>query len=306
MDTTELLAMVDVLEIPDRITMPGGSVFLGLEALCLTCARFRTAGDLDELALKYNRARSSISEIVNWVVIFLDTNWKHLLDFDHMHLLSPPKLQQYASAIHRAGSPLKGVWGFIDCTIRQICRPSQYQRQAYSGHKRFHALKFQAIVLPNGLFGHLFGPHEGRRNDLFLLNESEVLEQCAEHAVREEMDENASDEDRYFQIFGDPAYGVSAHILSPFSGVGERTALQKEWNEKMSGVRIEVEHGFGIVSNTWPFLNAGWKMQTGASPVGRYYRVGVLLTNSINCLRPNQVSQAFRCQPPDIRAYFHH
>ena len=94
-------------------------------------------------------------------------------------------------------------------------------------------------MLPNGLFGHLFGPHEGRQNDSFMLNESMILETCTEHAVREGTDENSMDEDRYFQLFGDPAYGVSAHIQSPFSGVGgNQTALQKEWNELMSGVRI--------------------------------------------------------------------
>jgi hypothetical protein len=161
-------------------------------------------------------------------------------------------------------------------------------------------------MLPNGLFGHFFGPHEGQRNDSFMLNESMILEPCAEHAVREGTDENSMDEDRYFQLFGDPAYGVSAHIQSPFSGVGNRTALQKEWNELMSGVRIEVEHGFGIVSNTWPFLNAGWKMHLAASPVGHYYWVGVLLTNGIDCLHLNQVAQAFDCQPPELKNYFHH
>ncbi|KAJ6600829.1 hypothetical protein B0H10DRAFT_1887659, partial [Mycena sp. CBHHK59/15] len=51
----------------------------------------------------------------------------------------------------------------------------------------------------------------------------------------------------------------------------------------MSAVRIEVEHGFGIVANLWPFLNAGWKMQLYSSPVGRYYRValaGIVLQKS--------------------------
>jgi hypothetical protein len=56
------------------------------------------------------------------------------------------------------------------------------------------------------------------------------------------------------------AYGLGPHIISPFSGAGERTEEELEWNSQMSAVRIEVEHGFAIVSNTWPFLNAGWKM----------------------------------------------
>ena len=59
----------------------------------------------------------------------------------------------------------------------------------------------------------------------------------------------------------------------------------------MAVVRIEVEHGFGIVTNTWPFLNAGWKMHVYRSPVGRYYWVGVPFTNTLNCMRYNQVAQ---------------
>ena len=88
--------------------------------------------------------------------------------------------------------------------------------------------------------------------------------------------------------------------------MGDRTEEEKAWNAEMSAVRIEVEHGFGIVANTWPFLNAGWKMRLYSSPVGRYYRVGVLLTNCINCLWPNQVSQYFDCHPPKLNEYLHH
>jgi nuclease HARBI1 len=298
--------MVDALEIPYEIIAPTGSCFTGLEALALTFARFRTAGDLHELSTKYSRAQSSISEIVNLVATYIDTTWSHLLEFDHQHLLSPPNLQRYANAIHHSGAPLSGVWGFIDCTIRRICRPSMYQRQAYNGHKKFHALKFQAVMLPNGMFGHLFGAQEGRRNDSFLLNESRILESCAQHAIRDGSNENTPVDQRYFQLFGDPAYGVTPQIQSPFSGPGERTLEEREWNYQMSRARMAVEHGFGIVSTTWPFLNAGWKMHLGSSPVGRYYRTGVILTNALNCLHPNQVSKRFHCEPPSLEAYFHH
>ena len=74
----------------------------------------------------------------------------------------------------------------------------------------------------------------------------------------------------------------------------------------MLAVWIEVEHGFGIVSNTWPFPNAGWKMHFYSLPVGRYYHVGVLLTNCLNCLQPNQIAQYFDCPPPMLTDYLHH
>ncbi|KDQ64012.1 hypothetical protein JAAARDRAFT_52042 [Jaapia argillacea MUCL 33604] len=142
-------------------------------------------------------------------------------------------------------------------------------------------------MLPNGIIRHLYGPMEGRRNDAFMLTESGLMEALAEFAKWEDVPDDGPPEERYFQVFGDPAYGIGNHLVSPFA------------------IRIEVEHGFGIVSNTWPFLNAGWKMQLYHSSVGRYYRVGVLLTNTLNCLHPNQVAQYFDCQPPDLQDYFH-
>ncbi|KAF7987128.1 hypothetical protein HWV62_339 [Athelia sp. TMB] len=284
----------------------GRYVFEGIEALTLTLARFRTAGDMYEMITHYNRSQSAISEIVNWIVMYIDDHWGHLLDFDHTNLLSPANLEIYADTIYAAGAPLAGIWAFIDCTIRRIARPSRWQRVAYNGHKKFHALKFQALMLPNGIFGHLFGPEPGRHNDNHLLNKSRLLETCAKHAVRPGTNDNTPAAERFFQIFGDPAYGISHQIISPFAGPGERTEAEKAWNESMASVRIEVEHGFGIVANTWPFLNAGWKMHINSSPVGRYYRTAVLLTNAITCLHENQVSQHFDVQPPDIFEYFHH
>jgi hypothetical protein len=212
---------------------------------------------------------------VNELVSFLNDRWSHLLNYDTQGVFSPHKLQSYATAIRDAGAPIDSVIGFIDCTIRRICRPSDFQRQCYNGHKHFHALKYQAVVLPNGLFGHLFGAVEGRHNDNWLLAESGLLGLLEEHA----RDEN----NQVYQIFGDPAYGVSPVMLSPFaSPLNHRTEVEQRWNSEMARFRIEVEHSFAIVLNLWPFLNSFWKHHIYASPLGLYYRAGVLLTNAHN------------------------
>ncbi|XP_075543000.1 uncharacterized protein LOC142576660 [Dermacentor variabilis] len=54
---------------------------------------------------------------------------------------------------------LQNCWGFIDGTARAICRPSRDQKLFFSGHKRFHALKYQAIMCPNGIICQLNGPY---------------------------------------------------------------------------------------------------------------------------------------------------
>jgi len=64
----------------------------------------------------------------------------------------------FPDAISNKGAALQNCFGFIDGTIRPICRPSQEQRIMFNGHKRVHSLKFQSVAVPNGLIANLFGP----------------------------------------------------------------------------------------------------------------------------------------------------
>ena len=67
-------------------------------------------------------------------------------------------LEKYAEAVFNKGAPLSNCFGFVDGTVRPITRPGKSQRLLYNGHKRVHGLKFQSVVLPNGLIAHLYGP----------------------------------------------------------------------------------------------------------------------------------------------------
>jgi len=83
--------------------------------------------------------------------------------------LSRESLRMYADAIHAKGAALDNCWGFVDGTVRAICRPKVNQRVLYNGHKRVHSLKFLSVVAPNGLIANLFGPVEGGRHDAAML-----------------------------------------------------------------------------------------------------------------------------------------
>ena len=76
-------------------------------------------------------------------------------------------------------------------------------------------------MLPNGIIGHLFCLMEGQRNDAYLLLESGILQTFATFAFQEDIPANAPAEQCTFQVFGDLAYGLSPHIVSPFSGARE-------------------------------------------------------------------------------------
>jgi hypothetical protein len=161
MTASELFEMVDSLGIPEAFATESRHWFTGIEGLCLLCAHFRSAGDMYSLAMLYDGAQSAISECINELVEFLDNRWEHLLQCEDQDLLYPLQLSEYAQAIHECGAPLNSIFAFINCTIQSMCHPSWHQQVAYSGHKKFHALKFQALMLPNGIIGHLYGPFEG-------------------------------------------------------------------------------------------------------------------------------------------------
>ncbi|KAJ7733168.1 hypothetical protein B0H16DRAFT_1240471, partial [Mycena metata] len=86
------------------------------------------------------------------------------------------------------------------------------------------------------------------------LAESQLLEKCLQYAFCPGANHNTPIVDHYFQIFGDPAYGVTPIMQSPFAGPGERTEEEKAWNTAMSHCRQSVEHGFGNILQSWPFL----------------------------------------------------
>ena len=70
--------------------------------------------------------------------------------------------------MHEQGGALQNCWGFIDGTVRPLCRPGENQRLLYNGHKRVHSIKFQSVVTPSGMIANLYGPMEGEISCVFM------------------------------------------------------------------------------------------------------------------------------------------
>ena len=114
----------------------------------------------------------------------------------------------YADALYLSGAALENCWGFIDGTVRPVCRPGENQRAIYNGHKRVHSVKFQSVALPNGLVGHLYGPVEGRRHDSGMLASSGLLQDLQRFS-------NSPVTGLPMCVYGDPAYPLRAHLQGP-------------------------------------------------------------------------------------------
>lgn len=113
--------------------------------------------------------------------------------------------------IHTKGAALQNCWGFVDRTVRPVCRPGENQRVLFNGHKRIHAIKFQSVAAPNGLIANLYGPVEGRKHDSGMLADSRLLNLLQRHSF--------SPTGQPLCIsYGDLAYPLRIHLQGPFKG----------------------------------------------------------------------------------------
>ena len=69
-------------------------------------------------------------------------------------------------------------------------------------------------------------------------------------------------------------------------------------------MRIGIEWAFGKVTSQNRYIDYYKGMAIGMIPVGRMYRVAVLLANAHSCFYGNQSSLYFNIEPPSIEEYF--
>jgi len=218
---------------------------------------------------------------------FYQVSTKYFTDVSIWH----SRMDLYATLIsNKARCEGIRVWGFIDGTVRKTCRPSRFQRLAYSGHKRCHGIKFQSVVTPDGFIALLFGPIPGNRHDSYMLRESRVLRDL------EELFES-DDSDEFFSLYGDPAYPQSPILFGGFRGAAPGSAEAK-WNKRMSSVRESVEWVFGGIIKKWTFLDFKASMKIFQFPVAQYYQTAAFLTNLHNTLYSSQTGAYFGCDIP--------
>ena len=146
----------------------------------------------------------------------IHVSYGHLLSSFNIPILAPQKLEEYANSIHNRGAALDNCWGFIDGTVHPVCRPQEHQRIIYNGHKKVHSIKFQSVVIPNGIIANLWGPMEGRRHDCALLAASNLLNELNIHSFSQNGDPLC--------IYGDPAY--------PLRGTFTRSVQRCSYNTK--------------------------------------------------------------------------
>ena len=105
-----------------------------------------------------------------------------------------------------------------------------------------------------------------------------------------------------YVVYGDPAYGVSQNILSPFRGA-QLTTQQELFNKSMSQVRVSVEWTFGKICQYFTYVDLKRNSKVLLQPIGKYYIVAALLTNCHTCMYNSLTSSFFGLPAPSLESY---
>lgn len=263
--------------------------------LCMLLRRLSYPNRLSDIEPLFGLSSPYISTICNHVMRLIVQNKGNLLfDLNNIHWLTEQRLNLYAKSIVSKGSPIHNCWGFIDGTPRAICRPAQDQQEYFSGHKRFHCLKYQSVVCPDGIITSLLGPFKGNRHDAGILRESNLYNQLSAKV-------KLNDDSKYV-LYGDPAYPIRELLICPFS-TRNLSNEQLQFNKSMSPLRQGVEWAFGKVISEFAFLDFKKNQKLLLQDLGTMYKVGVLLTNCHTCLYGSQCSMYFDVDPVSLEQY---
>ena len=271
----DIINLKNIMEIPDRVICYNGTNVCGIEAFCIFLKRYPYPCRYLDMIPRFGRPVPELCIINNHVLNFVYDRWSFLLRDMNQPWLSQQNLQIFYDTMHDYDAPLDNCWGFIDGTVRPICRPGENQPIVYNGHKRVHSIKFQSVVAPNGLIANLYGPVEGRRHDSGMLGDSGLLGKLQQHSF--------GPMNNILCIYGDPAYPLRPRLMAPFRGAAI-TPIETEWNKRMRKVRVSVEWIFGDIVNYFKFLDFKKGLKLQLSPVAKMYIVCALMHNARTCL----------------------
>ena len=182
--------------------------------------------------------------------------------------------------------------GFIDNTMFAFCRPGgvmgegaaaprvplEVQQAWWTGWKKLHGMKWQTVVLANGMDLQVYGPLSVRQNDLDTL----VLSN-----IEEDLKILMQEDEIKYKLFGDSAY-YDSEIIGTGGGRG------------MASVRESVEWTYCDVKVHWKDCDYKHVLKLRQQPVAKIIFVCMLLRNAYVCLHGSQSTEYFCMLPPTL------
>ena len=110
----------------------------------------------------------------------------------------------------------------------------------------------QCVTAPNRLIAHMYGPIAGRWHDAYMLRV---------RGLENKLATITKPDSSPYTIYGDPAYGLSKTILTPYRGCQPPTQ-QQDFNNAMSSVRVSVERTLGKIVTYFSYIHFLWCWST--------------------------------------------
>ena len=297
------------------------------EIFCFAVRRVACMNTLHSLALnEFGRDWTFWSKAFNWFVRWTKQKFAHKLDnrclrfFEH-------RFPRYAAGIAGVVNE-KGpcafvpdefrIVGFIDCNNTGVARagagpaapgPNQPRRDPsgrmqeaiYQRWLRKHAVKHQTIEFPDGLAGPMFGPTSSRRNDLFCLAESDILQEM-DYCQRVPYGAAGQPKPKQHSLYGDSIYPNEQHIRARWD-YPDLPPHRRAENTGMNSAREAVEWSYQELKLLFPFLTWKENLKLKKNQVGNIYFFCMLLRNCYNCLYMSNASNRFNIEPPSLEEY---
>ena len=236
--------IVSSLEMPNIMRCQNGSVFSSIEGFMILTYNLAYPKRLVEMKNLFQRSEDDMSRIFNFLLLWLNERWIHLLDGRNI-CITPQSVNTYRAALASCTQMNQfPVFGFIDGTLRPCARPVVFQRSIYNGMDRVHGLKFLVVQTADGMVPILTGPHEGAHHDSW----------CYQHSNIENTLDRRIGSHLSLALYGDQGFSNSGWVLTAYRG-NHLTPSQIEWNRKANSCRVCVEWGIGKIATLWASLN---------------------------------------------------
>ena len=236
----------DALGMPGHFQAPCRTTWTSLEGLLVVLRWLAYPGRLRNLCEEFGRSKPVLSLMINQTMAWLWQRWGDTLEDQFTKpFFSDERITRYGEAISKYSSVELLLRGFIDGTLRRICRPEEHQREFHSGYKRAHCIKFQGVATPDGLLTCLHGPFEGRRHDAGVFGQT---------GLREQLQNRMHLPAGVYALHADAACPLSLYLQEGYQG-HHLTPAQQVFNTSMSSARQSVEWSFGEVSTIFPPLS---------------------------------------------------
>jgi hypothetical protein len=291
--------LVNVVGFPEEVvSYAGDSAPLRTAFLCM-CMKYAWPTRLGTMTAMFGKGSSWISRIIKALRELLFNKFHSRLR--NPSVLSVEDLQRFSCAVSKK-SGVDVVFGFLDGTIRPVCKPGDAQNEVYNGKDCVHALKYQIVSTPDGIIRHLDGPWPGRRHDQHMVTSAPwsagtpVLQNWL-------LAHPKTPYESQYVIYADAGYATAPGIETPWPD-GHFNLEHAAYNAAMCSSRIAVEWEFGHILFYWAAHHFKPQQKLlSEQGIGQIYFVCALLMNMYTCLHGSKTSTHFGLQPPSLLSY---